>query len=151
MKVIKFSVLFVILSIVCFLGFEKVVATSINNKVIKEDLDIKSKIKASMNKKNFIIGSLVLATVLALGGIIGGVGYGIRKHRKSGGEDVTEEFKELFNPVEENETQSPFNVKAQTVIPEVIVTHLDTGSQDQRLPDVSAKGVDNETGENIKD
>ncbi|EDL42975.1 early transcribed membrane protein (etramp) [Plasmodium vivax India VII] len=150
MKIAKLLALFAILPIVCLLGQEEVKAVSPSDKLKKDDLDVDDRIRRLLQKRKLIMLSVIAATVLAAGGILGGVGYGIVKHRKKARMEMDEPFTDLGEPIQIKKETNPFKMTSETLKPEVIVTTQRATGQMSR-PSVIGEDVDGDTGENLGD
>ncbi|EUD64945.1 hypothetical protein C922_04677 [Plasmodium inui San Antonio 1] len=151
MKLTKLFVLFAILPIVSLLGKEQVAAVFENDKLQKEDLDIDGRIKKLLRKKKLIKISLIAAMVLAAGGILGGLGYGIVRYRKKGEMDSDDEpFVELVDPVQGSPEATHSRMTSTTGDPQVTVTIERSYTEVPPSPaDLEMEDIDGDTGQGV--
>ncbi|KJP86202.1 hypothetical protein AK88_04173 [Plasmodium fragile] len=149
MKIIKLVALFAILPIVCLLGKEEVDVTPLNVELQKEDLDVTSRIKKLLQKRKLLMMSIIAATVLAAGGILGGVSYDIMKRRKRDSMEQEEEpFVDIFESEDIMNETTPFKNKSTTV-PHDVSANIPEVSGEASPANFAMDGIDRDTGENL--
>ncbi|CAA9987061.1 early transcribed membrane protein, putative [Plasmodium knowlesi strain H] len=148
MKITKLLALFAILPIVCLCGNEEVDVISQNDKLKKEDLDVDTKIKKHLQKRKLMMMSMIAAAVLAVGGILGGVGYGIAKQRKKARMEEDEPFTDILEDIHPQKNTTSFKMTSETIIPEINVSIPEATGHVSPL-NVEMEDIDGDTGERM--
>ncbi|SBT32601.1 early transcribed membrane protein 10.3 (ETRAMP10.3) [Plasmodium ovale wallikeri] len=99
MKITKFSILFVALLLIISLFECRESVDQKESKKLSEAKELDARLKSLMRKKKLVIASIAVATALTIFGIVGGVSYGLMRHKRNEKKNLEESFTELVNPV----------------------------------------------------
>ncbi|GAB65380.1 early transcribed membrane protein [Plasmodium cynomolgi strain B] len=151
MKIAKLFTLFAILPIVCLLGKENADIISPNDELKKEGLDVDKRIQKLLHKRKLLMISIIAASVLAAGGILGGVGYGIMKHRKKERKEMEDEpFTDILDTDHAKKETTPFKTTAHTDYPDMR-ENIQIPVEEVPQSNVVIEETDGDTGEKLGD